>query len=241
MIILAADTSTSRGSVAVRDPEGNLWREDLEEPGPHSQTLLPSVEKVLGHAGLTRGDVEAIAVGIGPGAFTGLRVGLATFKAWAAASRLPLVPVVSMDAVALPALMEGGSAVVLADARKGEVYAGYYASLTGDLLPLRQGDILLMPHERAQEWIHSLNDPGPCLTGTGLTLLTEKGLLESPHCKAGGPGAPDARWLLAMAEILLPMGRTVEPQGLIPYYVRPPDASKPSPGTMITTSSGGDH
>jgi len=234
MIILASDTSTSMGSVALRGPEGKVLREDLNSAKPHSETLLPAVERILVRAGVTRKDVQAIAVGTGPGAFTGLRVGLATFKAWAAATGLPLIPVVSMDAVAWPVLKEGSSAVVLADARKGEVYAAYYPSLEEGALPRMQGEVMLIPHDRVSNWVSSFNDPDTRLVGTGLSLLDEKGLLDDLGKVAGGSGAPDAAWILALAETFFSLGRTVDPSGLVPCYVRPPDAKKPSPGTMVS-------
>lgn len=238
MIILAADTSTSQGSLALRDRAGTLLREELDSWRTHSETLLPAVEKILTRAGYKREDVQAIAVGTGPGAFTGLRVGLATFKAWAAARGLPVIPVVSLDAPALQVLREGKTVAVLADARKGEVYAAYYPSLDENSLPLRQGDVMLLPHEAIPEWLLSLEDPGMVLTGTGLHLLSEKGLLKGPETVPGVTGAPDAAWILAIAEVLLPMGAAVDPSGLIPGYVRSPDAKKPSPGSMVTIDSG---
>jgi tRNA threonylcarbamoyladenosine biosynthesis protein TsaB len=234
MIILASDTSTSLGSVALREPKGAVLREDLDSTRPHSETLLPGVERVLFRAGLTRKDVQAIAVGIGPGAFTGLRVGLATFKAWAAASGLPLVPVVSMDAVAGPFLMEGTPAVVLTDARKGEVYAAYYPSLGEGALPRRQGEMRLLPYDQVSSWVSSLNDPDVRLVGTGVSLLVEKGLLSDLEAVEEGSGAPDAVWVLALGEVLFSLGRTVDSSGLIPCYVRPPDAKKPSPRRVVT-------
>jgi len=235
MIILASDTSTSHGSVALRGPEGKILREDLGSDRPHSETLLPGVEKILVRAGLARKDVQAIAVGTGPGAFTGLRVGLATFKAWAAASGLPLIPVISMDAVAWPLLKEGSPAVVLVDARKGEVYAAYYPSLEEGTLPRRQGEVELIPHDRVLNWVSSFNDPDARLIGTGLPLLVEKGLLGDLENVGDGSEAPDAVWILALAETLLSLGRTVDPSVLVPCYVRPPDAKKPSPGTIVTS------
>ncbi len=233
MIILASDTSTSSGSVALRDQEGKVLRENLDSARPHSETLLPAVERILGRAGLVRKDVQAIAVGTGPGAFTGLRVGLATFKAWAAASGLPLIPVVSMDAVAWPYLKDGTPTVVLADARKGEVYAAYYPSLEEGTLPRMQGEVMLVPHESVLTWVSTLNDPDARLIGTGLPLLAEKGLLGDLEDLGDDSGAPDAVWILDLAEILFSIGRTVDPSDLVPCYVRPPDAKKASPGTIV--------
>ncbi len=241
MILLAADTSTSMGSVALRDREGMIQREWLDGSRPHSETLLPAVEKILARVELDRKDVQAVAVGTGPGAFTGLRVGLATFKAWAAAAGLSLIPVVSMDAVALPVLREGNSAMVVADARKGEVYAAYYPSLEENSLPCRQGDVALLPNEGVPEWFLSLNDPAVYVTGTGLLPLTREGLLDDLKCNRASAAAPDAIWILELAEILLSLDRTVEPEGLVPCYVRPPDARKTSTGSMVTNLTDDDH
>ena len=234
MIILASDTSTSSGSVALRDPNGVLHREDLEGSKPHSETLLPAVENVLSRAGLKRGDIKAIAVGTGPGAFTGLRVGLATFKGWAAASALPLIPVVSMDAVAWPLLEEGFAAVVLSDARKGEVYAAYYPLPGKGSLPERSDEISLIPHSEVPEYIRSLKDPDARLVGTAVPFLVRAGYQFEGAAPVEGPGAPDALNILVLAEMLYSQGRAVAPGDLVPTYVRSPDARKPSPGTVIT-------
>jgi tRNA threonylcarbamoyladenosine biosynthesis protein TsaB len=239
MRILASDTSTSAGSVALRDRNDKILCEHLDGSRPHSETLLPTVEKILARADLRREDIQAIAVGTGPGTFTGLRVGLATFKAWATASGLPMVPVVSMDAVAWPVLLDGHSSIVLADARKDEVYAAYYPSLDGDSLPKRQGDVILIPHGEVIEWISSLKDHEAYFAGTGLSLLAGKGLMIEGNTAAGS-GVPDAACILGLAEILFELGRFVDPSALVPSYVRPPDAKKPSSGIVVTETPGSD-
>jgi tRNA A37 threonylcarbamoyladenosine modification protein TsaB len=93
----------------------------------------------------------------------------------------------------------------------------------------------LIPHDRVLNWVSSLNDPDARLVGTGLPLLVEKGLLGDLENVGDGSEAPDAVWILALAETLLSLGRTVDPSGLVPCYVRPPDAKKPSPGTIVTS------
>lgn len=238
MIILAADTSTSRGSVALRLSEGTVLREELGGERPHSETLLPAVEKILARAALTRADVQIIAVGTGPGSFTGLRVGLATFKAWAEASDLPIIPVVSLDAVALPALRGGSPVVVLADARKGEVYAAFYPDFEDRDLPRREGDVVLIPHEEVPGWVSALKRPDVRLVGTGMPHLLEKGLVGDTGGGDLEGGVPDAVWVLALAEALKVLGRTVRPSSLVPFYVRSPDARKPSPGAIVTGMPG---
>jgi tRNA A37 threonylcarbamoyladenosine modification protein TsaB len=139
-----------------------------------------------------------------------------------------------MDAVALPLLKKGVSAVVLLDARKDEVYAAYYPVLDKSNLPHRDGDVMLISLDSVPDWVSSLNDPRAHLAGTGLHLLAEKGFLDGFENLGDGSEAPDAAWILSLAETLLPLGHTVEPSDLVPCYVRPPDAKRPSPGTIVT-------
>jgi tRNA threonylcarbamoyladenosine biosynthesis protein TsaB len=126
MLILALDTTTDFGSCA-------LWRdgEVLERrcpPGrPHSETLLPLVRELLADAASTVRDLDAIAFGCGPGAFTGLRVACAAAQGLAVVAGTPLVPVVSLEAMAAASGPAADAEVLpLLDARMGEVYAGRY-------------------------------------------------------------------------------------------------------------------
>ena len=123
--------------------------------------------------------------------------------------------------------------VVLSHSRKGEVYAAYYPSLENGILPHLQGEVIMIPHESVPNWVSSLNDADACFAGTGLPLLEAKGLLASPGA-VGASGTPDAYWILVIAEALLSLDRTVDPSGLVPCYVRPPDAKKPAAGTIVT-------
>jgi len=123
MLILALETTTDLGSCA-------LWRdgavsERLCPPGkPHSETLLPLIRELLGEAGIKVGQLDAIAFGVGPGAFTGLRVACGVAQGLAVAAGVPLIPVTSLETLAA----QSGAERVLAllDARMGEVYSGSY-------------------------------------------------------------------------------------------------------------------
>lgn len=123
MLILALETSTDLGSCA-------LWRdgavsERLCPPGkPHSETLLPLIRELLSEADIRVGQLDAIAFGVGPGAFTGLRVACGVAQGLAVAAGVPLIPVTSLEAMAA----QSGAERVLAllDARMGEVYSGCY-------------------------------------------------------------------------------------------------------------------
>ncbi|TXT25982.1 MAG: putative protease [Rhodocyclaceae bacterium] len=128
MLILALETSTELGSCA-------LWRDGLVAertcpPGKsHSETLLPLVRELLAEAGVKVGQLDAIAFGVGPGAFTGLRVACGAAQGLAVASNRPLIPVTSLETMAAQAGAE--RVLALLDARMGEVYSGSYQLIDG--------------------------------------------------------------------------------------------------------------
>ena len=126
MSILAIDTASSVSSVAVAS-EGKLRAEVTIEAGrTHSETLLSHIEGALSFAGVERSALTGVAVSIGPGSFTGLRIGLATVKAIAYGLGIPLVGVSTLAALALAFPVPDVYTLVLMDAQKGNAYAGLY-------------------------------------------------------------------------------------------------------------------
>ena len=122
MPILSLDTSTQVSSVAVLK-EGRLAAEiTMQAKLTHSETLLPHIEQALRMAGVKKEDLTGIAVSIGPGSFTGLRIGLAAAKAMSYALRIPIVGVPSLEALALHYRMPGVTIFSLMDAQKKNVY-----------------------------------------------------------------------------------------------------------------------
>lgn len=126
MRVLALDTSTMTTSVAVLVDGAVAAAEDVVAT-LQSDAVLPLVAQVVARAGLAARDLEAVAVGAGPGSFTGLRIGMASAKGLAFALGTPLWPVSSLAALALDAPAPDGALRVAAlDARRGELYAGLY-------------------------------------------------------------------------------------------------------------------
>ena len=128
-MILGFDTSTAASSAAVLRDDGEVFErvpdvQRLGRPPGHTAELLPAVREVMERAGVGFGDLDAIAVGRGPGAFTGLRIGIATARALAKANDLPLRGVSSLAALA--AGMPAGPRLPLIDAKRGEVYAALF-------------------------------------------------------------------------------------------------------------------
>jgi tRNA threonylcarbamoyladenosine biosynthesis protein TsaB len=136
MIVLGFDTATPSTTVGLRLSDGSLSqaRDDPapgEHPG-HATRLLAMAGELLAGAGVAWGALERIAVGVGPGTFTGLRVGIATARGLAQSLSVELVGVSSLQALALAAGADGHEAVLaVLDARRGEVFAAAYAATEG--------------------------------------------------------------------------------------------------------------
>jgi tRNA threonylcarbamoyladenosine biosynthesis protein TsaB len=152
MLVAALDTATLTLSCALADVSAGgavrvrCSRTDRQPPkavegkvGGHGAALPQALVDLLRAEGLAIPDVEGFAVGLGPGSFTGLRVGLATWKGLAYANRRPIAGASSLAAMALAAARdapEGAVLVPLLDARKGEVYAGFYRARAGGVVAL---------------------------------------------------------------------------------------------------------
>ncbi|MGI6452173.1 MAG: tRNA (adenosine(37)-N6)-threonylcarbamoyltransferase complex dimerization subunit type 1 TsaB [Syntrophomonadaceae bacterium] len=157
MLILAIDSATPVAGVALADEEKIIIEDFINYKKTHSETLLPMIDSVIKAGGSVLADIDVIAVTIGPGSFTGLRIGLATVKGLSMAANLPVVAVPTLEAVA--ANLAGCNALVypLMDARKNEVYtapfdvAGKYPRQLGDTMACS-------PEEAAASAIQLLQD-----------------------------------------------------------------------------------
>ena len=126
MSILAIDTATQVSSVAVASREKLSAELTVQASLMHSETLMPHVEQVLRMAGCRKEELEGIAVSIGPGSFTGLRIGLAAAKAMGYALSVPVVGVSTLEALACHYPVPNVCVVCMLDAQKGNAYVGQY-------------------------------------------------------------------------------------------------------------------
>jgi tRNA threonylcarbamoyl adenosine modification protein YeaZ len=218
-VLLALDTATPFVTVALHDGEQDSVVVELrsEQPMRHAEQVAPLIERALGEAGLVRQDLTAVAVGVGPGPFTGLRVGLVTARTLGFALDIPVYGVCSLDVLAVEAVGAGAvdrSFVVATDARRKEVYLASYdaggARLDGPVV-----DRPAVLAERLPEGVPVVG-PGGELYPDAFPVRT-------------GPTAPSAGWLArAVAEEL------VELRDPDPMYLRRPDAD--TPGARKTVS-----
>jgi tRNA threonylcarbamoyladenosine biosynthesis protein TsaB len=136
MLILGIDTATRRVGVVLASADGLLGRIELGgpidgRPPRHAEVLAPSIASLCDHAGVSVDHLSAIAVGTGPGMFTGLRVGVTTAKVLAQALRIPVIPMSSLDLLAYPLRHSRALLVTAIDARRHEVYYALYRSVPG--------------------------------------------------------------------------------------------------------------
>jgi len=126
MVILAFDTSTKTASVALLQNEVLIVEQIINTRKNHGETLLSAIESILAVAGMQIDDIELVAVTIGPGSFTGLRVGAGTAKGLAFSKGIPIVGVSTLDAMAANAPSKKITICPMLDARKNEVYTAFY-------------------------------------------------------------------------------------------------------------------
>lgn len=223
VIVLALSTSTARGSVAViRDGSPIADAEYVDLQG-HAERLFEAIDAALARAGVTRGDISAIACDIGPGSFTGVRVGVASAKGIALAMSAPLVGVISLEAMAMAAFAAGDAgeddlAIAAIDAKKSEVFLGAWrASGEAVLAPVARpiGDLALsiadLPARGARVVVGEI--------AAGIALPAGARLARGP-----GLDLPDASWIGRIGAARLAAGGSLDPELVEPLYVRPPDA-----------------
>ena len=218
MLLLALDTS-SAVSAAVHDGDGVLAERTVLDPRRHAELLVPTVDEVLTGAGVARGQLTDVVVGVGPGPFTGLRVALVTGRTLGLALGLPVHGICSLDALALQALRflddVDGELVVATDARRKEVYWSRYAAELSDGAPVRlRGPEVSRPADVPID--------GAVCVGRGAVLYAD--LLGGP---ADAPLDPQAGALAELAAVRLAAGGAgLEPPE--PLYLRRPDAVVPA-------------
>jgi len=139
MKILGIDTSTSCGSVGLIDDGGIISDYLLNIPVTHSERLLRAIELVLGEARCAVDDLDGWAISLGPGSFTGVRIGVSTIKGLAFATQKPVVGVSTLDVLASQISPTPYLICPIIDARKGEVYTAFYRYEDG-ILPKRLSD-----------------------------------------------------------------------------------------------------
>lgn len=240
MLVAALDTATLTLSCALLDlspgappslrcerTEHAAARPDRGATGGHGARLPAALTDLLAAEGLGIPDVEGYAIGIGPGSFTGLRIGLATWKGLAYANRRPIAGASSLAALALAAARSapaGALLVPLLDARKGEVYAGFYRA-AGSGVAAVVPEAALAPEALLARVAALPGGAGAVAFGEGLAAYAPALEGRLPRLE-DAPSTPPAAAVAALAAPAL-LERPFDAQALFalePHYVRPSEA-----------------
>ena len=215
MLLLAFDTATSAVTVALHDGDAVLAEESAIDGRRHGELLAVFIDKALRSIGAGREDLTAVAVGTGPGPYTGLRAGLVTARVLASALRIRIDGVCSLDVIAAAAQAEAGGRefLVATDARRREVYWARYSAA---------GQRSYGPHVSRPAEL----PPGLAVAGEAVLMYPE--LSDRPL----NPPFPSAAQLAAIAAGRLARGEP--PQLAAPLYLRRPDAREPGKPKRVT-------
>lgn len=210
LAILALETSTRILLTALGLPDGSCI--SIEGPpglGPqHGRLVVPSIRETIEKAGIDRHDIRLLAVGLGPGSFTGLRIGLTAMKGLALAWRLPLVGLSSMDVLACSLPDPPAAFRVAIDAQRGDCQLGLYSFTEESDRPTRQGPIQLA------RWADLESDPGPPVFSPDADRVRRQ---------SSGPNGEPLVLVRPRAEALLDLARLAwrKQEFLDPWFAEP--------------------
>lgn len=220
MLILGIETATERVSVAIGGHEGVIGLFEVTKGRRHAETLVPAIEFLCRQSGIGLDEFSVIAVDVGPGLFTGMRVGLASAKAFAQALHIPMIGISSLDLLAFPNRHADRVVVPVIDARKGEVFYAMYRQVPGGVQQVVEPSV--GPVEELVADLLARSEDVLCV-GDGAQRYREE-ILDGFHCEIGGDERPSAAPLVQLAHARALREEWVNPREVEPIYLRAPDA-----------------
>ena len=221
MLILGIESAGAQVGCAVGGHEGVLASAHSGRGRRHAEALAPQIEFVCRQAGIELSEVGAVAVDVGPGLFTGLRVGIATAVALAYALGVPMIPVPSLDLMAFPARWTTRLIVPALDARRGELFTALFRRVPGGIQRVREADVGT-PDELSAE-LEALDEPTLLLGDGALRYAEQFTGLRAMEMAEQGLANPSARSLVQLAHARAMREEFVQPWELEPTYLRQPD------------------
>ena len=227
MKLLSLETSAVAASCCITDGDKIVSQAAVNAGLTHSRTLMPMVEAVLSSADLTAADVDAVAVAVGPGSFTGIRIGVATAKGLAFPADLPCVAVSTLEAMAhrMCGLPLCGRICAVMDARCKQVYTATFLIESGVLSRETPDEAIAIDDlfarlKTADTPVYLIGDGAAMCYDLGKDVLPQLTLLPAPL------QMQDATGVAAVATRELAAGNTVKSEALLPTYLRLPQAER---------------
>jgi tRNA threonylcarbamoyladenosine biosynthesis protein TsaB len=220
MLILGIETATPQVSVAIGGHEGVIGLFEIARGRRHAETLMPAIDFLCTQTDIEIGEIGVVAVDVGPGLFTGMRVGLAAAKALAQALRIPMIGLSSLDLLAFPHRRSDRVVVPVVDARKGEVFYAMYRQVPGGLqqvAPPRVAEVDELVADllaRSQEVL--------CVGDGALRYRDE--ICDGYRCEFADEASPSAGPLVQLAHAKALREEWAQPADIHPLYLRAPDA-----------------
>ncbi len=215
MNLLAIETSTEACSVALYHAGATIARSELA-PRRHAELVLPMADALLAEAGLRRRQLDAIAVGRGPGAFTGVRLAVSLAQGMALGLDLPVIPVSSLAALAFDAPDNGAPVLAAIDARMGEIYAAGYRRDAQGALRLIADECVCAPGALRLPEAAAWN-----VIGSGWKVYRDVLAAQTgAPLWSDGERYPQAHAVAALASIEFDAGRALPPEQALPIYLR---------------------
>lgn len=223
MPILAIETATLVSSVALATADTLLAEITLQTKKTHSELLMPHIAKIMDMAGVSKAEITAVAVSIGPGSFTGLRIGLATAKSLAYAMNVPLVGVPTLAALAYGCFVPGAILSPILDAQKGNVYQALFEWQNGELKELMPATVIGI--DEALSSVAQYNAP-VILMGESAAAHREKIKQMDNHLALAAPHMiiPRASSVAGLGHIMIKQGIQHDVMALEPLYIRRSEA-----------------
>ncbi|MDK1010619.1 MAG: tRNA (adenosine(37)-N6)-threonylcarbamoyltransferase complex dimerization subunit type 1 TsaB [Actinomycetota bacterium] len=219
MKILAIDTATPASSVAIGDDDAVRGLSVNVDRRGHVKFLVPAIDFCLSQAGWNSRDIELVAVDVGPGPYTGLRSGIATAQAFAAAIGAPMATVSSLTTIALRAATGHRRIWPVVDMRRGQIAVAPFTPLPGGVAPDGDPEVVrpedfkaMLEAEAVESLVVGDWQSVPDSTWTGLQ-----------NVKRGMPRYPSAETILEIAAMKARHGKTLGPEDVRPTYMRDPD------------------
>lgn len=216
MLTLGIETATATCAVALLDGSSCLTEAALHLPRSHGRRLAPLIQEALAHAGRSPEDIGLVAVSIGPGSYTGLRIGLGTAKGLALSTGADLVGVSTLDALAEAASAPDLPLVAVLPSRRGEVYAARSRAPGGPL-----GNPVALALSEADAWVPK---GAVAVTGPGASRLVEAVPSRTWHRLGAGPNAVA---VVRAGQRLVDARGPDDPASLEPAYLKPVATSQP--------------